>query len=198
MDIRAPLNVLDQDQIDGLVADVLGRHGRIDVLVTAAGRAEFAPVAELTLEQWRATMVSELDIVFLPVRAVWPHMQRQGSGSIINFSSVAAWAGVKGLPQLAHAAGKGGVLSLTRQLAVEGAPFRIRANTIAPGPIQTAALERAMVKSPPFAEALRSKVLLDRLGKPEDVGYAAIFLASDESGWVTGADFSVDGGMTAW
>lgn len=198
IDMRSPVNLLDEGEVSRLITDVARKYTRIDILLTAAGRAEFAPVPDITMDQWRTTMVGELDIVFLPVRAAWPFMVKNGGGSIINFASAAAWGGVKGLPQLAHAAGKGGVLAMTRQLAVEGAPHRIRANTIAPGPIATAALERAMNKAPDFAAAVRSKVLLDRLGKPEDIAYAAVFLASNESNWVTGADFSVDGGMTAW
>lgn len=198
IDMRTPVNLLDEGEVGRLFHDVAGKYGRIDVLVTAAGRAEFAPVSTMTMDQWRTTMVGELDIVFLPVRAVWPTMISSGGGSIINFASVAAWNGLKCLPQVAHSTGKGGVLAMTRQIAVEGARHRIRANTIAPGPILTAALQRAMDKVPAFADGLRSKVLLDRFGKPEDIAYAAVFLASDESSWVTGADFSVDGGMTAW
>ncbi len=198
IDNRSPMDLLNEGEVAELMADVARTYGGIDILLTAAGQVKFAPVPEMSLADWRTTMVGELDIVFLPVRAVWPYMQKRGGGSIINFASVAAWGGVKGVFQIAHATGKGGVLAMTRQLALEGAPDNIRANTLSPGLIVTPPTEAALDDMPGFKQAIQDKTLLNRFGKPEDVAYAAVYLASDESSWVTGTDITIDGGVTSW
>jgi NAD(P)-dependent dehydrogenase (short-subunit alcohol dehydrogenase family) len=191
-------DLTDETAVADLMAYVAKTHGGIDTLVTAAGFVEFAPVADMTLDQWHKTLKGELDIVFLPVRAAWPHMVARGGGSIVNFSSVAAWGATKMLGTVAHSAGKGGVLSMTRQIAYEGAVHKIRANTISPGIIHTPAAQFAFDNMPGFEDAIRSKTMLDRHGKPDDVAWAIVYLCSDEAGWVTGVDLPVDGGVTAW
>ncbi len=198
IDVHAPLDLLDEAAVDALMSHAANAYGGIDILVTAAGRVEFAPIPDMTIEQWRTTMTGELDIVFLPVRAVWPHMIKRGGGSIVNFASVAAWGAGRVIPQIAHATGKGGVLAMTRQIAMEGAPHGIRANTISPGMVVTPATRYAFDALPGFEQAIREKTLLNRFGRPEDIAYAATYLASDEASWVTGTDICVDGGVTAW
>ena len=142
-------------------------------------------------------MAGELDVVFLACKAVWPYMKRRGSGVIINFASVNAYGAHPVIGALAHAAGKGGVLAMTRQLAAEGGPHGIRANTISPGLIVTDATRLELSKPGFRAKILKAK-MIKRLGMPEDVAWCATYLASDEAGWVTGADFSIDGGARAW
>ncbi|MDE2352273.1 MAG: SDR family oxidoreductase, partial [Alphaproteobacteria bacterium] len=109
---------------------------------------------------------------------------------------VNAYAALTGSPALAHCAGKGGVLAMTRQLAMEGAPHGIRANTISPGLIVTGATA-PVLEQPGFKDNVFAKLMLKRLGRPEDIAWCAVFLASDESSWITAADFSVDGGAKA-
>jgi NAD(P)-dependent dehydrogenase (short-subunit alcohol dehydrogenase family) len=145
---------------------------------------------------WRRTLTGELDIVFLACKAAWPHLSAHG-GSIVNFASANAHVALRGSPAVAHCAGKGGVLAMTRQLAMEGAPHNIRANTISPGLIVTGAT-RPVLERPEFCAAVNEKLMLGRLGQPEDIARAVVFLASNEATWITGADFAIDGGATAW
>lgn len=112
----------------------------------------------------------------------------------MNFASINAWSALQGNYATAHAAGKGAVLAMSRQLAMEGAPHNIRVNTISPGMIVTAATRPRLDSEPGFKDKTLGWTLLNRLGKPEDIAWCATYLVSDEASWVTAADFSVDGG----
>jgi len=146
---------------------------------------------------WRRTLTGELDIVFLSCKAAWPWLIRRGGGAVVNFASANAYVALKHSPALAHCAGKGGVLAMTRQLAMEGGPHGIRANSISPGMIVTGATA-PVLERPELLAAVREKLMVKRLGRPEDVAMCAVYLASDEADYVTGADFRVDGGALAW
>ena len=173
-------------------------YGGIDVLYNNASSQRFGALDELSVADWDFTMRNELDLVYYTVRAAWPHLEAQGGGSIINVGSIAALRGVEFMPQNAHSAAKGGVIALTLQLVVEGGPHGIRANVVSPGLIETPNTA-PMLADPP--ERLRSIVLdripLKRHGRCDDVVNAALYLASDESAWVSGANLVVDGGGSA-
>jgi len=173
-------------------------YGRIDVLVNAAAFAVFEWIEDLDYADWKRTLTGELDIVYLAARAAWPSLKASGHASIINFASANARHALEGSAALAHCAGKGGVLAMTRQLAMEGAPHGIRANTISPGFILTEATRRHMDAEPDLKAKVLAKNMLKRLGEPEDIAHCATWLASDEAGYVTGADIPVDAGATAW
>jgi len=170
-------------------------HGGIDVLYNNASAQRFAPLDVLTVEQWDFTMRNELSLVYYTVRAAWPHLKAHGGGSIINVGSIAAIRGVEFMPQNAHSTAKGGVVALTLQLVVEGGPYGIRANVISPGLIETPNTAPLLADPPENVK----KIVLDRIplgrpGRADDVVNAAIFLASDESSWISGAHLVVDGG----
>jgi NAD(P)-dependent dehydrogenase (short-subunit alcohol dehydrogenase family) len=191
-------DLLDPAQVTALVASIAAEHGKIDILVNAAATAVFKWIEELTFEDWRNTLSGELDIVFLLTQACWPLLKASGKASIINFASANARHALDGSPALAHTAGKGGVLAMTRQLAMEGAPYGVRANSIAPGFILTAATQAHLDADPSFRAKVLEKNMIKRLGVPEDVAHCAVWLASDEAGYVTGADIAIDAGATAW
>ena len=181
-----------------LVSFAIASYGGLDVVYNNAAVARLAWIEDMTHEMWTTTMRGELDIVFNVVKAAWPHLKQRGGGSIINCGSVSGKRAYEVLPALAHTAGKGGVIAMTRQLAMEGGPHGIRANSISPGLVRTAATA-ALIDDPRWFEPMKRKLMLNgRVGEPEDVAHCALYLASDESTWVTGADFAVDGGTTAW
>ncbi|MFY7837016.1 MAG: SDR family NAD(P)-dependent oxidoreductase [Novosphingobium sp.] len=195
-DIDADLT--DEAATGAAFSQIIAEHGRIDVLVNAAAFAAFEWIEAMTLAQWRHTLAGELDTVFLPTRAAWPGLKASGAASVINFASANARHALDGSAALAHCAGKGGVLAMTRQLAMEGAPHGIRANTISPGFIRTEATARHLAEVPDLQGRVLAKNMVKRLGEPEDIAWCAVWLASDETRYVTGADIPVDGGATAW
>ena len=191
-----PCDLTRPEDVDRLIAHTVARYGGIDILVNAAAWGAFAPIEAMDFERdWRRTLSGELDVVFLACKAAWPHLVRRGGGSIINFASANAHVTLNGSPALAHCAGKGGVLAMTRQLAAEGGPHGIRANTISPALVVTGAT-RPVLEIPGFLENVMAKSMIKRLGQPEDIAWCATYLASDESTWVTAADFCIDGGAT--
>ncbi|WP_372731510.1 SDR family NAD(P)-dependent oxidoreductase [Novosphingobium sp.] len=173
------------------------RHGQIDVLYNNGAGVHMAPFAEMTSEQWHETIRLELDVVFMPTKAVWPIMAAQNSGSIINIASGSGMLAAEGLGTSAHAAGKGGVIALTRQLSLEGAAHWIRVNCISPGPIMGPALEGVYQNDPAFRALFDSTPSLERHGYPVDIAYTGLFFASDESLFITGVNLAVDGGVTS-
>jgi NAD(P)-dependent dehydrogenase (short-subunit alcohol dehydrogenase family) len=197
----APIHVVADDLTSEEGAARLGEAARdhlgsVDILVNAAAIVVFNWIETMAFAEWRRTIAGELDTVFLVTQSVWPLLKVKG-GSVINFSSANAHVALSGSPAVAHCAGKGGVLSMTRQLAMEGGPHKIRANSIAPGFTLTEETERHLA-NPDMMKAVRAKLMIDRIGQTEDIGWLAVYLGSDEARCVTGADISIDGGATAW
>lgn len=196
----ATVDASDEEKVGSWVDDVANRHGGLDIVYNNGAGVHFAPFAEMTLSQWRDTLRMELDTVFIPSKAAWPYLIARGGGSIINIASMAGILGgevIGSAGAAAHATGKGGVISFTRQLATEGGVHGIRVNAISPGPIVTPASEAVFAASPEFRRLFEGLPVLKRSGQPVDVAYAGLFLASDESAFITGANLTVDGGATA-
>jgi NAD(P)-dependent dehydrogenase (short-subunit alcohol dehydrogenase family) len=191
-----PCDLSDAKQCRALVDFAVSTYGQIDVLFNNAAMAYFGWIEQMSEMDWHKTIAQELDLVFLLTKAAWPQLAKRG-GSIINTASVSARLGFKALPGLAHAAAKGAILSMTRHLAMEGRTVGIRANSISPGLIETNQT-RPLLADAGYSESMLGKIMLGRAGRPEEIANAALFFASDESSYATGADLLVDGGMTAW
>lgn len=194
-----PVDLTRQADVQRFVA-AAEPHGRIDILLNAAAiPPHLERVAAMDYaRQWVPTLVGEVDLVFLACHAAWPLLARSGRASIINFASVNAFRGSTNFGMAAHCAGKGAVMAMTRQLAVEGGAVGIRANSIAPGMIQTPSTAgEGVTPESTVGQAILNRLLIKRLGEVDDIAYAATFLASDEASWITGTNLSVDGGVTA-
>jgi NAD(P)-dependent dehydrogenase (short-subunit alcohol dehydrogenase family) len=199
IDSEGAVDLTRADEVQRCVDRLIERRRRVDIVVNAGAiNPQFAPVPDMSYEKiWVPTMIGEVDIVFLMCKAVWPHMAAGGGGSIVNFASVAALRGTAFAGMLAHSAGKGAVLAMTKQLAVEGGKLKIRANTIAPGLVATMATASQGLTEGEGRERVEAGIPLGRIGTPSDIAYCALYLASDEASWVTGTNICVDGGITA-
>ena len=194
-------DVTDENSMNRVAQTVLEKFGRVDALFANAGVAGEGSAHSISFDAWRKVLSVNLDGVFLTARAFLPMMITQQSGSIILQSSM---AGLKGMENLAsYSAAKAGVIGLTRQIAIEYAEDNIRCNAICPGTIVTplvrqAYRERHGEKEAEAALARRSQQYpMQRLGDPRDVSSYAVYLASDESNWVTGTSLAIDGGLNA-
>jgi NAD(P)-dependent dehydrogenase (short-subunit alcohol dehydrogenase family) len=191
----APVDLGDAEAARGWIEDGVAVHGGIDVLYNNASAARFGTIADLSLDDWHFTIRNELDLVFYTTKFAWSHLVARGGGVIINTGSIAGMVGAP-TPMAPHAAAKGAVISLTRQIAVEGAAAGIRAVCISPGPIDTPGTA-AQFAMPGVRDAIAAATLAGRVGQPEEVVALAVHLASDDAGFVTGANFVIDGGQTA-
>lgn len=191
-------DVSQEEQVRRLVETTVRHFGGIDILVNNAGIGVYTPVHETTLEAWNRCLAVNLTGVFLCSKYALPYLRRSGHGAIINIASVHAYQNVGGTAP--YAASKGGVVALTRVMAIDYAPDNVRVNAVCPGWIDTPLIQRIFRESGD-PEGMRQRVaqrqLLRRLGTPEDVGYAVAYLASDEASFVTGTSLFVDSGLTA-
>lgn len=177
-----------------MVAQTVETYGKLDILFNNAGIAMRLPVAELPEEDWHRCLDVNLTGVFLCAKAAIPAMQKNGCGSIINMSSIYGIVGAE--VRAAYVASKGAVTNLTRGMALDYAQDNIRVNCICPGFVETP-LVAGVIKTPEEYQALADKHPMCRLGQPEEIAYGALYLASDESAFVTGIALPIDGGYTA-
>jgi NAD(P)-dependent dehydrogenase (short-subunit alcohol dehydrogenase family) len=194
----APVDLTDPDAVRQLADDAAAAYGGLDVIYNNAAMQRFGPMPGFSVEDWRATEAGELDIPFFVSKFTWPHLVSRGGGVIINVASEAGMIAGMTPPMVAHTAANAGVIGMTRQLALEGAPYGIRAVAISPGPVLTPASDRDLGDNQAARDAVVSKTLLKRFARPEEIVELGAFLASDRASYITGANYAVDGGASAW
>jgi NAD(P)-dependent dehydrogenase (short-subunit alcohol dehydrogenase family) len=178
---------------DSLVGEAVARLGRLDVLVNNAGLIRRGTAPDMSTEDWTLVMAVNLDAVFFLCRDAIPVMKRQGGGSIVNTASELAFTAAR--HAAAYCASKGGVLQLTRAMAVDHARDGIRINAICPGPVDSAMLRGG--RDDGSLAAIAEEIPMGRLGRPDEIAAAIAFLASDDASFMTGAALLADGGVTA-
>jgi NAD(P)-dependent dehydrogenase (short-subunit alcohol dehydrogenase family) len=195
-----PLDVSTRDGAAQWIERGIDQYGRVDILYNNASAAPLIAIdAPDSWQGWKEAMQHEADIVFAAISAAWPAL-KASRGTIVNTSSAAA---LRGLPiegaepgsSVGHSAAKAAVLGLTRQVAAEGAPLGIRANSLIPGFVEVPTTA-SVVADAGSRERIAARIPLGRIGEPEDLANAALFLASDESSWITAETLVVDGGWT--
>jgi NAD(P)-dependent dehydrogenase (short-subunit alcohol dehydrogenase family) len=196
--ITIEVDISQKSMVENMVKKAIESFGKIDILLNIAGVQILKELTDMDEDNWQKTIDTNLKGTFLCTKYVIPHMIKGGGGSIVNMSSTLGYQGLRGFST--YSATKGGIIALTSCTAIEYADKGIRINCICPGPIRTP-LMKTVSEDPEELEKLiqeaEKKIPLRRIGEPEDVAKAALFLASDDSSFVTGTKLIIDGGITA-
>jgi NAD(P)-dependent dehydrogenase (short-subunit alcohol dehydrogenase family) len=191
-----PCRLSDPGDCAKLVELAVSEFGKLDVLFNLAARSHFSRLEDFTDEEWAAAQKDEINLVFYLTRAAWPHL-KASRGVVVNMASLNGSLSFRLLASLAHTTNKAAVIGMTRQLALEGSEHGIRVNSISPGFIESNST-RGELEDEEWAREMLARTLLGRFGQLEEVANVALFLASEESSYVTGIDLVVDGGMKVW
>lgn len=195
--IAVKCDVGQKEEIDQMIKKTIETFDKIDILVNNAGICQFKPFLEMTEQEFEKTIDINLKGYFLCAQAAAKEMVKQGKGAIVNIASIAMGQVGGGFQGLAHyCASKGGIVAMTEAMTLELAPFNIRVNTIAPGAIDTP-MAASVKQDAKVLEASLARIPLHRMGNPEEVSNVVLFLASDESSYMTGSTVVVDGGWLA-
>jgi 3-oxoacyl-[acyl-carrier protein] reductase len=181
----------NREEVQTVADNVASHFGRIDALINNAGIHRMAKITEIKEETWDKILNINLKGYFLMIQAIVPYMQRQNYGKIVNIASVAAHGGIP--DQVHYNSSKGGIISLTRSLALELAPFRITVNAVSPGTVETVGNKRFLDR---YREIVEKRIPLGRIAQPRDVANVVLFLVSDEAEYITGQCISVCGGLS--
>ena len=192
--LAVKVDVASGDSVRAMVKGVVGRFGRVDVLVNNAGWDKIERFIESTEETWDKVLAINLKGQILCARAVLDDMMPRQSGRIVNIASDAGRVGSSG--ECVYSAAKGGVIAFTKGLAREVARYKINVNCVCPGPTDTPLFAQTAEANPKLAEALKKAIPWGRLGRPEDIAAAVAFFASDAAEYITGQTLSVSGGLT--
>lgn len=185
-------NVASEEEWKQIVQETVNRFGKVDILVNNAGISSTKTIANIEMSEWNRVMDINLSGCVLGMKYVFPEMQKVGAGSVINISSIGGIVGMAGSSP--YTAAKGALRALSKSAAVEYAKQNIRVNSVHPGIIVTPMTEPSMKDAMPYYKTFTQ---LPYFGKPEDVAYGVLFLASDESRFMTGSELVIDGGWTA-
>lgn len=189
-----PVDLTDESQVAGWIGFGVDAFGGIDILYNNASAPRFGSIMTMSRDDWDFTFANEVTLIFSTIKHAVPQLRLRGGGTIINTASAVALPGARATPGgAAHAAAKGAVLSLTNHLVGELAPYNIRVNAITPGAIDTPAIA-ASTAVPGMAEKMTAGQAIARMGTSQEIAYAALYLASDEAAFVTGANIIIDGG----
>jgi len=192
--LAVTVDVAQQSAVNAMAEQALAHYGRVDILVNSAGLSEGDDILTIDETVWDRNLNIVLKGVYLCSKALLPGMISQQRGVIINISSV---NGLTGLGEEAYSAAKAGVVNLTQNMALKYGQYNVRANVICPGTIQTPIWSAVLEKEPNIFDRLAKWYPMGRVGQPEDIAKAALYLASDDAAWVTGITLNVDGGLMA-
>jgi len=196
--IPLPVDLRDAAAVTAMVEGVVGEHGRLDVLCNNAGIGSTSDAVACSVDEWDAVFAVNVRAVFVATQAALPSMLQRGSGAIVNTASVAGMVGLR--DRAAYCASKGAVIAFTRQVAVQYAGTGVRCNCVCPGTVDSPWVGRLLegADDPSAARAaLVARQPVGRLGRPEEVASAVVYLASDDADFVTGSALVIDGGLTA-
>lgn len=189
-------DISKEDQVRGLLADTIKNYGKLDIIVNNAGVAAMSPATEISLEEWNRVVSVNLTGAFLCAREAAKQMMKQAGGKVVNIASIYGAVGDV-FPASPYYATKGAVINMTRDLAVEWAPYKINVNAIAPGFFPSEMTE-GIFQDSRYLEYINKQTPLGRTGNWDDLKGAVVFLSSQASDYVTGQTIFVDGGWTAW
>jgi NAD(P)-dependent dehydrogenase (short-subunit alcohol dehydrogenase family) len=187
-------DVAEEEQVRKLERDVVAAFGKVQILINNAGINIRKSLVDFTLEEWHRVLNTNLTSAFLMCRSFVPHMKGTGYGRIINMTSIMSWVSLPG--RAAYSASKAALLGVTRALALELAGDGITVNGISPGPFATE-MNTELMQNPEINQQLISKIPLGRWGRVAEIGELALYLCSEDAGFITGTDIRIDGGWTA-